>query len=378
MSSSKICSGILVEQRDIQGNFHQIGVHILSFNEDKYVYFWHSMRRITTPKNIIISRTDSIGDVSLTLPMCKALKEYHSSVRIVFLGKTYTRAVIEACPYVDDFLDFSMLEKMDTDEAVNQIKQMNADVFIHVFPNKKLARWAKLARIKYRIGTSHRIFHWMTCNVLLNFTRKNSDLHESQLNFELLKPFGIAIPKFEEIKSWRLLSVSAQPSEFIVDHLKAARKVILHCKSQGSAVEWGLDNFMDLAKKLAERGVAVFFTGTEAEGVLFRDKIPKHEFIIDVTGKMTLSELLVFIHSCDVLVAASTGPLHLAGLLGKKAIGLFSPRRPIHPGRWQALGRNSLALISEPNCKRCKAGVPCNCIERITVDTVLHHCLDFQ
>lgn len=340
------------------------------------LYFWHHMKQITTPKKIIISRTDSIGDVCLTLPMCKALKTLNSQVQIVFLGKTYTRPVIEACPYVDEFLDFSIMEKMDAKEAIKQIRQLNADVFIHVFPNKKLARLAKLARVEHRIGTSHRIFHWMTCNVLMNFTRKNSDLHESQLNFELLKPFGIAIPKFEEIKSWKLLTVPSQPSEFLFNHMSAERKVILHCKSKGSAVEWGLANFMDLAKNLADCGVTVFFTGTEAEGALFRDKIPKHDLIVDVTGKMTLSEFLLFIQSCDVLVAASTGPLHLAGLLGTQAIGLFSPRRPIHPGRWQALGQNSHALVANPNCESCKKGVSCKCIEQITVETVLHHCLD--
>lgn len=332
------------------------------------------MKTITLLQRVIISRTDSIGDVCLTLPICKALKEKFPAIHLIFLGKTYTQAVIEACPYVDEFLDFSALERMNESVAVEKIRALHADALVHVFPNKKVAKWAKKAKIHNRIGTSHRFFHWLTCNVRLNFTRKNSDLHESQLNFELLKPFGIDVPPFEAIKAWELLEAKEKLPRELTAHFSSHRKVILHCKSQGSALEWGFPNFMSLAIELAEQNIQVFFTGTEAEGAMFRPYLPKHELILDVSGQMSLAELLTFIKSCDVLVAASTGPLHLAGLLGTKAIGLFSSRRPIHPGRWQALGENSLALVNDENCLKCKKGEACSCIEFISVEDVFQCC----
>lgn len=332
------------------------------------------MKTSLTPKKIIISRTDSIGDVCLTLPMCKALKEKFPEVKLVFLGKTYTQSVIKACPYVDDFLDFSQLEKLGEQEAIEQIKQINADNIIHVFPNKSVAKWAKKAGVITRIGTSHRLFHWTTCNLRLNFTRKNSELHEAQLNFKLLKPFGINVPAFEEIQSWRLLEAHTTLPDSMANQFVAEKKIILHCKSQGSAVEWGLDNFMKLAEELANKGVQVFFTGTENEGRLFREKLPKHKRIVDVSGKMSLAELMAFIQKCDILIAASTGPLHLAGLLGTQAIGLFSSRRPIHPGRWKALGAKSIALVYDENCETCRQGKTCACIEKIPVEKVVECC----
>ena len=333
------------------------------------------MKTINHIQRVLISRTDSIGDVCLTLPICKALKEKHPAIHLIFLGKAYTQAVIEACPYVDEFLDFSALERMNESVAVEKIRALQLDAIIHVFPNKKVAKWAKKAEIPNRIGTSHRFFHWFTCNIRLNFTRKNSDLHESQLNFELLKPFGIGVPPFETIKTWELLKPKIKLRTALTAYFSPQRKVILHCKSQGSALEWGLPNFMSLAIALAEQNIQVFFTGTEAEGEMFRPYLPKHEHIFDVSGQMSLAELLTFIQSCDVLVAASTGPLHLAGLLGTKAIGLFSSRRPIHPGRWQALGENSLALVHDENCEKCNKGEICSCIEFISVEDVLEHCL---
>jgi len=53
---------------------------------------------------------------------------------------------------------------------------------------------------------------------------------------------------------------------------------------------------------------------------------------------MTLAELISFISKCDLLLAASTGPLHLAGLTGINTIGLFSKKKPTHAGRWKPLG----------------------------------------
>src|SRR5690606_2298899 len=88
--------------------------------------------------------------------------------------------------------------------------------------------------------------------------------------------------------------------------------------------------------------------GTEKEGSLFRHLLPQQQNIIDLTGKLSLSELVSFIGSCDLLVAASTGPLHLAGLTGIHTVGLFTDLRPIHPGRWKPLG-NKVFILEEKN-----------------------------
>lgn len=147
--------------------------------------------------------------------------------------------------------------------------------------------------------------------------------------------------------------------------------VILHPKSQGSALEWPMTKYSELALKLAEKGHTVYFTGTEKEGELYRKEIPKHPSIFDTTGKMTLPELIQFISKNKALVACSTGPLHIAGFLGLRTVGLFSPRKPIHPGRWAALGKNTEMLVFDPACPKCKEKKECKCIEEIGVDEVM-------
>lgn len=93
---------------------------------------------------------------------------------------------------------------------------------------------------------------------------------------------------------------------------------------------------------------------------------------MDLTGKLSLTEFISFINLCDVLVAASTGPLHIAAALGKKAIGLYSPRRPIHLGRWAPVGKDAHALVFDELCEKCKNKQDCNCIENIEVQKVVH------
>lgn len=325
-------------------------------------------------QRFLISRTDSIGDVLLTLPMCHWIKKNHPQAELYFLGKNYTVPILKAYQAIDKVLDWSTIEQMDPKDQVHYFQKLEIDTIIHVFPNKEIARLAKKAKIQRRIGTSHRLFHLLTCNYRLDFTRKRSDLHEAQLNFELLHPLGLSnIPTLEQIQASTANfqpEVVALPDDLTVFQNAHPSYFVLHPKSQGSALEWPIEKYIDLASQLVSEGYGVAFTGTEKEGLLFREKIPTHPAIIDTTGKMSLEQLMTFIQSSKGLVACSTGPLHIASFLDKRAIGLYSSRKPIHPGRWQPIGKNSLAMVFNENCSSCAAKQPCKCIEEIPATSV--------
>lgn len=324
---------------------------------------------------IIISRTDSIGDVLLTLPMCVWLKNNVPDCVLIFLGSGYTKPVVDCFSVVDEFVDWKEIEKLPSTQRTEAFKELRADAIIHVFPNKDIASLAKKARIPMRIGTSHRSFHLLTCSHRLNFTRKKSTYHEAQLNFQLLKPFGLSIiPSLEEVSAMTDAFKAPEISlpSYLQEYLAANNKtVVLHPKSQGSALEWPIENYFQLATELVGKGYTVFFTGTEAEGSLLKSELPPHERIIDLTGKLSLQELICFLSKVKNLVACSTGPLHIAAFIGIRAVGLFSPRKPIHPGRWQPLGKNVSVLVNDPTCPECKKKKNCMCIQHISVERVL-------
>lgn len=326
-------------------------------------------------KRVVVSRTDSIGDVMLTLPICAWIKDQFPSAYIIFLGKGYTKPVVEAYQKVDEYHDWAEIEKREPNEQLEHFKAFNADAIIHVFPNKAISKLAKSAQIPVRVGTSHRSFHLFSCNYRINFTRKNSEFHEAQLNHELLRPFGLnQLPTIEQINATtRFFSPeTVDLPSFVSKALeRAERSTILHPKSQGSAREWPMESYLALTESLLQQGHTIFFTGTEKEGALFRSSLPQHERVIDTTGKLSLEQLMSLIKSATNLVACSTGPLHIAGYSGIRTIGLFSPRRPIHPGRWKAIGSDVRILTFDDDCPTCAKGKECDCITQISPERVM-------
>lgn len=321
----------------------------------------------------VLSRTDSIGDVVLTLPMAGFIKMHFPQCRILFLGRSYTMNIVALSKHVDEFINYDAVEAMDTAAQIAFIKSFEADVFIHVFPKKQIAKLAKAAGVPLRVGTTNRIFHWLYCNKLISLSRKNSPLHESQLNLKLLSflevSTDVGLQQIPAHYGFTKIPELSHELETLID--KRRYNVILHPKSKGSAKEWGLANFEKLIALLPEEKFKIFVSGTKEDGLLLKTFLEQNTRVTNMTGKLTLAEFTAFINHCEALVAASTGPLHVAAALGKTAIGLFSPKRPIHPGRWMPIGEKAKYLVYDENCQLCAGGKNCDCITKITPQQVV-------
>jgi len=295
-------------------------------------------------QHILISRVDAIGDVILTLPLCGYLKSIYPDAKISFLGRTYTGPVIKTCAAVDNFINYDELKALNEQEQILALQSENVNTIIHVYPQKKIAALAKKAGIKNRIGTTNRVFHWFTCNKLVPLSRKSSDLHEAQLNIALLNGMGInLIPTIQQLAGfYNYTPKTILPQQFLgmVDRYRF--NLILHPKSNGSGREWSLMRFRQLIDLLPADKFKVFISGSDKEKELLKDWLPTlPEHVVDMTGKLTLDEFIAFIAAADGLVAASTGPLHIAALTGIHTLGLYASIRPIHPGRWAPIGKRA-------------------------------------
>ena len=326
-------------------------------------------------QKIILSRTDSIGDVILTLPMAGILKEMFPQCKIIFLGSNYTHDVVALSDHVDEFISWdTVLKKGKTEDKIEYFKEIGADTIIHVFPNKEIAYLSKKAGIQNRIGTTGRLYHYFSCNKLVRFSRKRSDLHETQLNLKLLQPLGwdkeLGLSEIAIYYGLNKKPPLSKEFSTLIDSKKI--NLILHPKSKGSAREWGLGNFEKLLDLLDKTKYKIFITGTETEGKLVREGISfKDDRCIDLNGKMSLEQLIAFIDQVDGLVAASTGPLHIAAALGRLAIGIYPPIKPMHPGRWAPVGPEAKYIVQQKECNDCKSGDTCHCMAEIEPQKVL-------
>lgn len=277
------------------------------------------------------------------------------------MGKAYTRPVINACGYVDHFID-----KEDFLNHSSEVFKKRPDAIIHVFPKSAIAAQAFRHHIKWRIGTTNRLYHWYTCNKLVKLSRRRSNLHEAQLNLRLLQPFGYKEDLLPDAIGNMFGLNKLQPLEARFAGLLHPGKfnLILHTKSQGSAREWGLGNFIELVRLLDENRYKIFISGTQSERSLMQpifDEVGHR--VTDITGTMNLDQFISFIHHADGLVAGSTGPLHIAAALGKTAFGIYPPIEPMHPGRWAPLGAKAKAFVVNKTCSDCRKNAhQCKCM----------------
>lgn len=306
--------------------------------------------------------------------MAGILKQMHPNIHISFLGTSYTQDVIRSSEYVDEFINWTKLRTQKNPLKI--LQEYNIDIVLHVFPNKEFAKLAKNSKIPIQIGTNRRLFHWLYCTNLVNLSRKKSFLHEAQLNLFLLKPLkSLNIFKekmhckndeiFEKIFPIDLNKIQTFYGLTKVDHFdvnhpiyklinKNKFNLIIHPKSGGSAHEWPLENFVKLVQSLPKERFNIFFTGDKATQKYFEShrSLQEIQWVHNIAGLLSLKELIQFINMCDGLIAASTGPLHIAAALGKKTIGLYPSAHVMHPRRWGALGKNTINLeISKTSVK---------------------------
>ncbi|TWI67438.1 ADP-heptose:LPS heptosyltransferase [Pseudoduganella lurida] len=317
---------------------------------------------------ILICRTDNIGDVVLTLPLAGYLKGLIPGVQVDMVCRAYAAPVVRCCRFVDRVL---ALEELDIERFFDD---ESYDTVIFAFPQRALALAARRAGVRNRVGTSHRLQHWWTCNRLAHFSRVRSSLHEAQLNFLLLKPLGIDhVPALAEIPPLYGLHAPHLPE---IDALFAAApfNLILHPKSNGNGREWPLGRYAELAEQLrADPDVAIWVTGSRAEGELLQREagaLLASPNVRNLCGRYDLLGLVALIGQADGLVASGTGPLHMAAALGRNTLGLFPPVQPIDIKRWGALGARATSMAAEKQCDSCTGAASCVCMTAIGADQV--------
>jgi len=289
-------------------------------------------------EKVLIARTDKIGDVVLTLPLAGIIKTYFPHRHVAFLGSSYTEAVVKKSAYIDDFYNW---------DSVKDLSVCEADVAILVSPRLDLAQAMGRAGIPTRIGTSRRWFHWLHANRRVSLKRRGSNLHEAQLNVRLLSALGInktfTISELHHYYGWQ-----KERSRSFSDILSTSQyNVVLHPKSGGNGCEWPTEYYAQLARSLNPAKFNILLSGSSEEGATLRKEHPcllRFPHVVDITGRYDLASFIALIEQVDCLVASGTGPVHIAAAAGTSTIGLYPPVKPIHPGRWQPIGKNVRVL----------------------------------
>jgi ADP-heptose:LPS heptosyltransferase len=322
---------------------------------------------------IIIARTDNIGDVVLTLPMASILKRHYPHAEIIFLARRYVQAVVEAHPAVDQFIDWESLSTKNDAGITAAFKSLKADIILQVFPVKRIAQCAFKAKIPLRLGTARRWYNWLYCNKKVSFSRKNSELHEAQLNLKLLQALNI---KTDYALSEIIEMGQLKPCKEVPEKVKALLtsdkfNLVIHPGSNGNSKEWPLSSFQALLQALPKDKFHIIITGSKEEAERFKALSEICPEAVNSMGQLSLNELIMLLGAVDGMVVNSTGPLHIASALGTKTLGLFPCQPGKSPKRWGPLGKQAEYLTASI-CEACqlKQAEGCSCMQSISVAQV--------
>jgi len=309
---------------------------------------------------ILVIRPDRIGDVVLTTPLIRALRSRYPGAYLASLVCPYSQAVLEGTPHLDRIL----LDDPDGNDRglrgfwslVARIRLERFGVSLMVLPTRRHAMATLFAGIPTRIGVGRKPYEVLTGSRPAGRNRDRPVRHEADYCLDLGRAIGVDPSELTP----EVFLNSAERAE-ARERLKSAGVgpgmiVGVHPGSGGSAPNWDPKQFAALARSIVEElGAWVVVTGDEGDlNGCSEFSGGAQERIVDLSGCLSLRELMGVISACDVLVSSSTGPMHLAAALGVPCVALFCPRTACCPARWGPLGeRHRVLLPVSDRCQTC-------------------------
>ncbi len=146
---------------------------------------------IEEPKNILIVRTDRIGDLVLSLPLAGLIKKQYPNSKVSYLIRDYTKSIINNHPLIDEIIILKEVDgKINLFDNLKIIKRKNFDTSIVLNPTFISALILFLSGIKNRIGTGYRWYSFLF-NQKVYEHRKYAEQHELEFNVNLLEKLNI-------------------------------------------------------------------------------------------------------------------------------------------------------------------------------------------
>ncbi len=330
-------------------------------------------------RRFLIVRTDRMGDVILSTPVLTAIKQSHPYAETTVLIREYTNDLISGHPDLDNCLIDDPTQKLKGIKGflklTQELKLNHFDVALVLHPTFRLALACRLAKIPMRIGTAYRWYSFLFNNKVHQH-RKNSGRHECDLNLEMAEATGAKIDKVSF--KFYIPDEAISHAEYLLSQNgidKNSSFIVLHPGSGGSALDWPLQKFGELAQKIQnDLNLPVVLTGNSNEADLV-SKVQKaaNNQCIRLDGELAIKELAAVLKRASLVIANSTGPLHLAVAVGSEVVGLYCPIIPCRPERWGPYGQlDSVIMPPIEGCTKCKSK-NCkheNCMDLISVNQV--------
>lgn len=334
-------------------------------------------------KNILLVRLSSLGDIVLTSPAIRAVRQHFPQARISMLVAKQSADLLTENPHLDEVIMFDRKAgNKNTGEmrrVIRLLRERHFDLAID------FQRKFRTSLISYLSGAKCRVGYHQPNGVLCTVRvpdRNNkairagriSSTHAIDRYFDLLDAIGVQATD-------RMLELFITEADRDFSHKLMATKGIeanrlkigLFPGAGWKLREWMPNRFAAIGDRVAKHfDVQVLLFGGPHEQALVqqvRDLMTTEA--ISLAGNLRIRQLAALIEQCNLFVTNDTGPMHVAAAMHIPTVSLFGPGDHI---RFQLLDPIHTTIRHHVPCNPCKQFTnKCKnniCMKLITVDEV--------
>ena len=329
---------------------------------------------------ILLTRTDRIGDVVLSTPAVKAVRDKYPDAHIAFMVRPYARDIVEGNPYLDEVIIYDKYGKQkslfSTIRFALALRKKKFDLAVMLHPTNRVHLVAYLAGIPERIGYDRKLAFFLTKKV--PHLKQEGKKHELDYTLDLLKSAGIEAMTRE-------LFVPVHENDIrkgkkLLEEYHVGKDVPLIAVNPGASCpskRWPAENFATLCDALADRHKARIFIVSDEANKMSAQAVAKGMRYepVNLAGKTTIGELAAILSKCSLFISNDSGPVHIACAVDVPVISIFGRNDPgLSPKRWGPTGKRCAVFHKDVGCEiclahNCKLGF--RCLEEVTSAEVL-------
>ncbi len=303
---------------------------------------------------ILITRTDRIGDLVLTTPLFKVLREKFPKAHLAALVFLEHREIVEGNPFLDEVIVY---DKKGSERGwggqwrfSRKLRSKKFDAVIHAHGTNRMHCASWLAGIPVRIGYARRA-PW-TLTWVHPYNKKEGLKQEAEYLMELLEPLGIAPPPAVET-FFPVPDRAMRSLESLLLFHQVPRDlpwIVLNPSASDAAKMWPAERFAELVARIQKDHPAVFLAIGAAKDRPIIEKLKRNAPVpvYDLSGKLSLGMLGALLKKADLLVSNDSGPVHIAAAVGTRVVSIFGRYEPgLGPQRWRPVGKYSRVVAKE-------------------------------
>jgi len=335
-------------------------------------------------KNILLIQLGDIGDVVLSFPCIRALKENFPESNITVAVREKAKELIEDCPWASYVISISKERRRLGEEIIYQkmffshLRKFNFDLAVDLRTGTRGAILAFLSGARQRVGfyaMDGKLWRNRIFTHLANLEGKPGQ-HMAQYYLNLLITYDL---RTEHI--WPELEVPFKKLQIAEELLRKENipldQPILAIQpfSLWPYKEWGVDKYVDLITGIRDEfDLSIVITGAPNERNRayeitenFGRKV--HNF----AGNTTIGILAAVLKLCKLFIGGDSAGIHISSAVGTPTVSIFGPASYVV---WAPRGNQNSVVYKRLSCvpcnlKGCRESGVSRCLDELTVDEVL-------